>query len=73
MKSKAQEIANYCARKAWARYRSEGMKAFRQTVTDLDGKPHYCLCYEHDKTVTVHGVFNPKTGNYSVIRVKMSG
>lgn len=69
MKSPAQEIANYVAKLAWQRFRDDP-KQWQQSITDLDGNNHYCLCYSYSKEVVVHGVWNPKTGNYSVIRVK---
>jgi hypothetical protein len=70
MKSPAHEIANYCAKKAWARF-TDDRKQWQQTIMDLDGDNHYCLCYSYNKSVVVHGIFNPKTGNYSVITVKL--
>jgi hypothetical protein len=66
-----QRIADYCAKIAWERFQKDP-KQFRQTIMDKDGEYHYCLCYNYCSTVVVHGIWNPKTGNHSVIRVKMA-
>lgn len=57
------------AGQAWKQFQSDGRK-WRQTLTDNKGEPHYCLVYNYNRTVIVHGVWDKATGNYRVVRYK---
>lgn len=57
------------ARIAWKNFQRDGRK-WRQSLTDDEGEAHYCLAYNYNQTLLVHGVWDRTTGNYRVVRYK---